>query len=62
MPELCRDFADLVATAAGRPAPLAAIERFAFYERARAAFAIVATGETRRYGNILLRKGVIRPV
>jgi L-fucose mutarotase len=41
--------------------PLAAIERFAFYERARAAFAIVATGEVRLYGNLLLRKGVIRP-
>jgi L-fucose mutarotase/ribose pyranase (RbsD/FucU family) len=42
--------------------PLAAIERFTFYERAREAFATVATGETRLYGNILLRKGVIRPV
>lgn len=37
------------------------IERFAFYERARAAFAIVATGERRVYGNILLKKGVVRP-
>lgn len=36
------------------------IERFAFYERAAAAFAIVATGERRVYGNILLRKGVVR--
>ena len=34
------------------------IERFAFYERARKAFAIVATGETRKYGNIILQKGV----
>ena len=37
------------------------IERFAFYERAAAAFAIVATGERRVYGNILLKKGVVRP-
>ncbi len=35
------------------------VERFAFYDRARRAFAVVATGETRKYGNILLRKGVI---
>ena len=35
------------------------VERFAFYGRARKAFAVVATGETRKYGNILLRKGVI---
>jgi len=34
------------------------MERFAFYERARKAFAVVATGETRKYGNILLKKGV----
>jgi L-fucose mutarotase len=53
---------EFVATTAGRPMPLAAIERFTFYERAREAFATVATGETRLYGNILLRKGVIRPV
>ncbi len=37
------------------------IERFAFYERAGAAFAIVATGECRVYGNIILKKGVVRP-
>lgn len=39
----------------------AALERFDFYHRASAAFAIVATGETRIYGNILLKKGVVRP-
>lgn len=41
--------------------PSSGLERFAFYERAAAAFAIVATGETRIYGNILLKKGVVRP-
>lgn len=41
--------------------PSAGLERFAFYERAATAFAIVATGETRVYGNILLKKGVVRP-
>jgi L-fucose mutarotase len=35
------------------------IERFAFYERARKAFAVVMTGETVTYGNIILKKGVI---
>ena len=35
------------------------IERFAFYERARSAFAVVMTGETVKYGNIILKKGVI---
>jgi len=35
------------------------IERFAFYERAKAAFAVVATGESALYANIILKKGVI---
>ena len=35
------------------------IERFAFYERAKNAYAIVATGEGAIYANIILKKGVI---
>jgi L-fucose mutarotase len=35
------------------------IERFAFYERAKQAFAVLMTGETVKYGNIILKKGVI---
>ena len=35
------------------------IDRFAFYDRARRAFAVVTTGETVKYGNIILKKGVI---
>ncbi len=35
------------------------IERNAFYERARRSFAIVMTGETVKYGNIILKKGVV---
>lgn len=33
-------------------------ERFAFYDRAKEAFAVVMTGETAKYGNIILKKGV----
>ena len=39
-------------------APIERIERFAFYERAKKAFAVVMTGETAKYGNIILKKGV----
>ena len=35
------------------------IERFAFYERARKAYAIVATGESALYANVILKKGVV---
>ena len=38
--------------------PIHRLERFAFYERAKTAFAIVVTGETAKYGNIILKKGV----
>ena len=34
------------------------IERYEFYERTKGAFAVVMTGETAKYGNILLKKGV----
>jgi L-fucose mutarotase len=43
--------------APGTP-PIAWLERFAFYEQARQAFAIVMTGETAKYSNIILTKGV----
>ena len=36
-------------------------ERFAFYERAKNAYLIIATGETAIYANILLKKGVVKP-
>jgi L-fucose mutarotase len=35
------------------------IERFAFYERAKKAYAVVATGESALYANIILKKGVV---
>jgi L-fucose mutarotase len=34
------------------------VERFAFYERAKKAYAVVISGETAKYGNIILKKGV----
>ena len=37
---------------------IAKLERFAFYERCRKAFAIVMTGDTRKYANLILKKGV----
>jgi len=38
------------------------IERFEFYEEAKQAYAVVASGESAAYGNIILKKGVVRPV
>lgn len=47
--------------AEGRPRPLMPIERFAFYDLARSAYAVIQTGERRFYGCFMLRKGVIPP-
>ncbi|XP_033756739.1 fucose mutarotase-like [Pecten maximus] len=43
----------------GKQVDVQLVERFAFYERAKKAFAVVHTGETALYGNIILKKGVI---
>ena len=43
----------------GKKDLVAHVERFAFYEKAAAAYLIIATGETALYGNIILQKGVI---
>jgi L-fucose mutarotase len=61
VPEVCADYAELVEASSAGAIKLGQIERFAFYERSRKAFAVIATGETRLYGCILLKKGVIRP-
>ena len=45
----------------GREARMVPIERFAFYDKARAAYAVIQTGERRFYGCFALRKGVIPP-
>ena len=57
IPEPVAEFA--AALQAAGEAPTGTLERFDFYQRAQSAFLILRTGETRKYGNILLRKGVI---
>jgi L-fucose mutarotase len=47
--------------AEGKPRPMIGIERFAFYDMARKAYAVIQTGERRFYGCFMLRKGVIPP-
>ena len=45
--------------ALGANATIGSLDRFAFYERARNAFAVVRTGDLRPYGNAILVKGVV---
>ena len=46
-------------SAEGRPVPIQALERFAFYAAAKQAFAIIRTGDSGPYGCFILKKGVI---
>ena len=57
MPEAVADFQAVLQRHGCAPA--GSLERFAFYDRAAQAFAVVSTGETRIYGNIVLKKGVV---
>ncbi len=59
IPPAVADFQAIVDRLAGFPDKIAMLERFAFYDRAKQCFAIVATSERRLYGNIILTKGVI---
>ncbi|WP_031517068.1 RbsD/FucU family protein [Streptomyces sp. NRRL F-5123] len=58
-PPVQAEFLAVVTEQAGRPVAVEALERQAFYDRARAAFAVVITGEDRPYGCFLLAKGVL---
>ena len=57
-PAVEADYLKAVQKHAPETPPILRIDRFAFYEKAASAFAVVLTGETRKYGNILLSKGV----
>jgi L-fucose mutarotase len=45
----------------GKSRPMGSIERFAFYDRARQAYCVIATGERRFYGCFVFQKGVVPP-
>ena len=48
-------------SANGTPLPMSSIERYAFYERAKQAYAVIQTHERRFYGCFAFRKGVVPP-
>ncbi|TFE28554.1 L-fucose mutarotase [Cohnella luojiensis] len=53
-------YGEIIEARSGFTAPFEEVERFAFYERAKNAYAIVATGEGALYANVILKKGVIK--
>ncbi|MGI6240298.1 MAG: L-fucose mutarotase [Christensenellales bacterium] len=59
VPEIWKEYKKVIQKHEGAQ-KIEQVERFAFYERARGAYAIVATGETALYANIILKKGVVK--
>ncbi|MGE3314365.1 MAG: RbsD/FucU family protein [Planctomycetaceae bacterium] len=60
-PPIWKDFRRLLELNEGRRIELTPIDRFEFYDRAKEAFAIVATSESALYANLILKKGVVAP-
>ncbi|MDD4632897.1 MAG: L-fucose mutarotase [Proteiniphilum sp.] len=58
-PEIWNDYKEILQSS-GEPFSIGYIERFAFYERAKKSYAVIATGEEALYANIILKKGVIK--
>ncbi len=59
IPDAQRDVHRICEEVTGQTVEWVGLERFAFYERARHAYAVVATSERRPYGCVLLTKGVV---
>ena len=60
VPVIWDEYRAILAKHGENPDAVENMERFAFYERARHAYAIIATGEAAVYANILLKKGVVQ--
>ncbi|TNC47987.1 ribose ABC transporter [Rubellimicrobium rubrum] len=61
IPPVQMEVQNAIDAADGRKERMVSIERFAFYDKARTAYAVIQTGERRFYGCFMLRKGVIPP-
>ena len=60
VPVIWDEYRAILAKHGENPDAVENMERFAFYERAKHAYAIIATGEAAVYANILLKKGVVQ--
>lgn len=61
VPVVQNEVQDAIDAAEGKSWPMVSLERFAFYDRAKEAYAVIATGERRFYGCFIFTKGVIPP-
>jgi L-fucose mutarotase len=61
IPPVQQEVQKAIDKAEGKPRKMVSIERFAFYDLSRKAYAVIQTGERRFYGCFMFRKGVIPP-
>ncbi len=61
IPPVQMEVQNAIDIAEGKAWPMVSVERFAFYDRAKEAYAVIATGERRFYGCFIFTKGVIPP-
>jgi L-fucose mutarotase len=61
IPPVQSEVQDVINATEGTPRPMVSVERFAFYDLAASAYAVIQTGERRFYGCFMLRKGIIGP-
>ena len=61
IPAVQKEVQQAIDHAEGRSWPMLAVERYAFYERAKQAYCVIQTGERRFYGCFAFRKGVVPP-
>lgn len=59
VPTIWDQYRRVIAERCGPDVKIAHMERFSFYDRAKQAYAIIATGETALYANVILKKGVV---
>lgn len=61
VPAVQQEVQPVIDAAEGKSWPMIAVERYAFYERAKQAYCVIQTGERRFYGCFAFRKGVVAP-
>ncbi len=59
VPGIWAEYEEILSEASQKRVEIELMERYAFYERAQKAFAVIQTGEEKQYGNLILVKGVI---
>lgn len=59
-PTIWNDYKEIINKYEPENCKIEFVERFDFYERAKNAYAVIASGETEIYANIILKKGVVK--